>query len=51
MNIQETIMGKAHESAKAVKKPAVMSLKDKRAARRAKKPVPSSPPFMGHHYQ
>lgn len=44
-------MGKAHESAKEAKKQALQTLKEKRAAKRATKPVPNSPPFMGHHYQ
>lgn len=44
-------MGKARESAKEPKKQAQQDLKGKKATKRASKPTPGSPPFMGHHYQ
>ena len=43
-------MGKEHESSKAGKKQPIMSPKEKKAAKRAKKHVPESPPLMGHHF-
>lgn len=44
-------MGKAHESNKEARKQPAMKPKERRAAKQAKKLVPGSPPFMGHHHQ
>lgn len=44
-------MGKVHESAKAVRKQAALSMKEKKAAKQAKKQMPASPPFLSPHHQ
>lgn len=42
-------MGKAHEANKAGKKPPLLTPKEKKAAKQARKHMSESPPFMGHH--
>ena len=47
---KETMMGKAHESSKAVKKVPMLTPKEKKAAKRAKKSHRGSTPFLDTHH-
>jgi len=48
---KEAMMGKAHESSKAVKKVPMMTPKEKKAAKRAKKSHRGNPPFLDLHHE